>query len=222
MEVAEKPPIECVLLRGGSFLMGPSPGERSLFETNVQRNAVVSGPLWMSSAPVTNSQYEAFSPGHRHQREFCGAGPTDNHPVVNVSWDDAEAFARWLGGRLPTEIEWEYAARAGSQSVYWWGDAARDMTQHAWWRENALRVDREGTRPTGAPHHSNAWGLTDMLGQVWEWCADRDDKEAIVRGGSWFDNADEIRCAARRRYPVESCILNLGFRVVFDANPKSG
>ena len=107
-----------------------------------------------------------------------GFEQTDEHPVVNVSWNDALAFCRWLSKkegkicRLPTEAEWEYACRAGSTTRYCFGDDASDLGEYAWYGANS---DRK-THPVGTKK-PNAWGLYDMHGNAWEWCADGYDAE---------------------------------------------
>ncbi|MDP2896058.1 MAG: formylglycine-generating enzyme family protein, partial [bacterium] len=144
------------------------------------------------------------------------------NPVENVSWDDAQEFARKLSQkenvtyRLPTEAEWEYACRAGTTTEYYWGDDpdGRQISDHAWYKGN-LDTTKMGTahKPVGQKK-PNAWGLYDMSGNVWEWCQDwcseyPAEKEAVnpkgpvggpsrrVRGGSWYFRADLCRSALR-------------------------
>jgi len=173
---------------------------------------------------------------------------TDEHPVVCVSWNDAKAFCAWLSKkedldyRLPTEAEWEYAARAGSTTIWYWGDKEEGAQGRANiaghgeevnWRYKFKGV-RDGftyTAPVGR-FTPNAFGLYDVIGSVWEWCGDRygekyyaesplDDpqgpaagKYRVLRGGSWNDDPWDARSAVRVRIAPGYRNTYLGFRVV--------
>jgi formylglycine-generating enzyme required for sulfatase activity len=154
-----------------------------------------------------------------------------DHPVVNVTWNDAVAFCEWLSRkegktyRLPTEAEWEYACRAGSTTKWCFGDTESQLGDYAWFRSNSENV----THPVGGKR-PNAWGLQDMHGNVWEWCADwyendyygsspPDDPNGpssgtyrVLRRGSWGDNARYARSSGRDRSHPDDRDLNLGFR----------
>ena len=140
-------------------------------------------------------------------------------PVESVSWNDAQEFLRQLSEkegklyRLPTEAEWEYAARAGSKATYCFGDDAKLLREYAWYGENS----GNRTHPVGQLK-PNAWGLYDMHGNVWEWVQDwytadyyqqsafidlqgpEERGYRVLRGGSWVDEAGNVRVAYRRRY----------------------
>ncbi|MCY4283154.1 MAG: formylglycine-generating enzyme family protein, partial [Gammaproteobacteria bacterium] len=161
----------------------------------------------------------------------------DNQPVVCVSWNDAQAFIKWLsdetGGnyRLPTEAEWEYAARAGTTTKYSWGD---DIGSN---RANCDNDDcgdsYDYTAPVGS-FPANPWGLHDMHGNVWEWVQDcwndnykgapkdgsvwtsGDCSQRVIRGGSWFYDAWYLRSADRFRYDRANRNGTIGFRLAQD------
>jgi len=160
---------------------------------------------------------------------------TDDLPVVNVTWNDAVAFCEWLSGkearryRLPTEAEWEYACRAGSSGRYYWGDDDSRRNEYAWTGENS----GGGPHPVGTLK-PNAWGLYDMLGNAYEYCADyfvvrpydpsdaADPKgppfgtERVVRSGSWGTHPMHPRCAFRGGAGPTHRNMRDGFRVACD------
>jgi formylglycine-generating enzyme required for sulfatase activity len=162
------------------------------------------------------------------------------HPVVLVQYDDAVAYCHWLSGeltrsvRLPTEAEWEKAARGGTEGLrYPWGNGI-DASRANYLTDPATRPQR-GTRPTGT-YPPNAYGLCDVCGNVWEWVADwygadyyglgetRDPrgpqtgKVRVVRGGSWVnDDVAMLRCAYRHRVPPDTYSYSVGFRIVCGA-----
>jgi formylglycine-generating enzyme required for sulfatase activity len=154
--------------------------------------------------------------------------------VVFVTWNDARAFCDWLSKkegkqyRLPTEAEWEYACRAGSPSRFHFGNDEAELGQYAWYSENS----KGQTHPVGQKK-ANAFGLHDMHGNVWQWCADwydsayyqnspKEDPQGpntagasrVIRGGSWDDSPRLCRSAYRPCDAPSSRLSDLGFRVV--------
>jgi formylglycine-generating enzyme required for sulfatase activity len=180
--------------------------------------SVFASPFWMQRTEVTVDQFASFvkSTGHRTAAERAGAGRTwrkpgfpldGRQPVVYVSFGDAEAHCRWLAARLPTDDEWEYAARAGSTARHYWGDAVDG--RYLWYRDNSEGHPHEvGTRLP------NAWGLHDVEGNVWEWSVSPGaGPETIAnrRGASWIACEDIDGGPGRSRSPLIA--LSTFFRI---------
>lgn len=157
-----------------------------------------------------------------------GLGDRPDHPVVHVSWHDAAAYAAWAGGRLPTEPEWEYAARGGlHQRTFPWGDDLEPGGEHrmnVWQgdfpRHNTCADGWYGTAPVDA-YSPNGFGLYNTCGNVWEWCMDPFGPgrpgERVSKGGSYLCHASycrRYRVAARQGMTPDSTTGNVGFRVV--------
>ena len=207
------------LIPPGSFTMGSTIGD--LDERPVHKVAITKA-FYMGVHEVTQAQWTAVmgeDPSH-----FKG----DNHPVEQVSWNEAKEFCRRLSEkegveyRLPTEAEWEYACRAGTTTDLYWGDRW-DNTQ-SW---VGPPTDGE-TKPVGTKP-ANPWGLHDMIGNVWEWCEDaygpyspddQTDPKAtaggmrVCRGGGAYTVWRYARCAARGNGPPDDKDYHLGFRVI--------
>ena len=177
--------------------------------------------FYMDTHEVTLAQYEEFlkRTGHRPLPEETYAdAPAPNYPVVNVTWDDAVAYAKWAGKRLPTEAEWEKAARGGFVGQkYPWGNNPPDGTQ----ANLAGKDEYAKTAPVGR-HLPNEYGLHDMLGNVWEWCADTNDpNNRVLRGNSWRELPRTAWLTERYliRYPRRDLVGGaVGFRCVVDAD----
>ena len=218
--------MDFVLILPGSFMMGS--GKRWSEVEKPVHEVMMTHPFFMGVFEVTQAQWKAVMGGN--PAHFKG----DDLPVEQVSWEDCQRFIEKLkakvgGGlicRLPTEAEWEYACRAGSKTEYAFGEDETALGEYAWYNENSEKK----THPVGHKE-PNAWGLYDMHGNVWEWCADwygsyaatsiRDPKgpesgsERVVRGGGdWCTSAVNSRSAFRGKSTPGNRYSGLGFRVV--------
>lgn len=225
--------IAFIRIPAGEFDMGSESG--SAYEVPVHR-VRISKPFLLGKYPVTNAEYETFlqaNPKARPPVHWNDGQKNDPlKPVVGVSWRDAQVFCRWVGCRLPTEAEWEYACRAGSKGDYCFGDNAAELDDYAWYGENS----GERMQPVGQKK-SNAWGLHDMHGNVCEWCADwytpyevsarkqrtlidpkggASGSSRVYRGGAWYSSARSVRSASRGGYSPDFSYTDLGFRLARD------
>ena len=180
--------------------------------------------LWVDTTEVTVGRFKKFLSESDHQfdgelwAEVYKYSPTDKHPMIYVSWFDATAYAEWVGKRLPTEKEWEFAARGGLVGKkFTWGDdeaVAREYAHYDSWN------DGKGTTKPVGNLKPNGYGLFDMAGNVWEWCQDWYDSNhdsRVLRGGSWNRTSDALRVAYRD--PTDSptaAYYGGGFRCVLD------
>ena len=228
---------ELVVLAAGSFLQGSS-SLSTVFEERPQREVQLQR-FAISVTEVTFAQYDAFVSAAGGQQPMDQNWGRNFRPVINVSWDDARAYAAWLSSqtghryRLPTESEWEYAARAGTSKPFWWGRKAGHNQANCW----GCGSDWDGvkTAPVGS-FSANPWGLQDTSGNVLEWVADCMHKnyknaptdgsswaesgcsQRVVRGGAWSNPADSSRVAKRLGMRADVRQDNLGFRLVRELN----
>lgn len=149
--------------------------------------------------------------------------PGGDHSVEMVSWDDAVAFCEKVTVRLreaklieageevrlPTEAEWEQLCRAGTKTAYSFGDDALDLGDYCWYTANAA-----GNDPPAGAKKPNPWGLFDVHGYVWEWCADQLGDERPIRGGAWTSKAADCRSDSRQSIHREARVPDVGFRCV--------
>jgi formylglycine-generating enzyme required for sulfatase activity len=214
---------------GRPFDMGTPETDTDANPDEKPQHPVIVSPFLMQSTPITNRQFELFDPAHRHSRDQYSS--EDECPVIYVSHHMAEMFCLWLGDgcRLPTEAQWEYACRAGSTTKWCFDGDESQLKNYAWYSENS-----EGTTHAVGLLEPNAWGLFDMHGNVWEWCADWFDERyykqlqsqtainplgppngsrRVDRGGSWCGTAGYCRSAFRSRCLPSFCSYFLGFRV---------
>jgi len=218
--------MKLVLIPAGKFIMGSPDSEKwRSKDEGPQHEVTLSKPFYMGVTEVTQAQYEAVM--GTNPSDFEGAA----NPVEEVSWNDATEFCKKLSEktrqavRLPTEAEWEYACRAGSKTGFSFGDADEGLGDYAWYSANSGNT----THPVGQKK-PNAWGLFDMHGNAWEWCADwygeypkgavtdpqgpASGRSKILRGGAWSTPPDPCRSANRYSYGRGDRYYYFGFRVV--------
>lgn len=219
---------EMVVIPAGRFTMGSPTSEVGRYANEAQHEVEIKQPFAIGKYEVTFAQWDAcvLDKGclYRPDDEGWGRGQL---PVIEVNWDDAQAYVRWLSQktgkqyRLPTDEEWEYAARAGTTTRYPWGDVpshdfANYGTEQCCTGAIAGNDKWENTAPVGS-FPPNAWGLYDMQGNVWEWvenCSDSACTQRGLRGGSWNSYPDLLRSANRNENNPLKRPINYGFRVV--------
>jgi formylglycine-generating enzyme required for sulfatase activity len=238
-----KPPLRMMQIPAGEFLMGSPDSELERFNNESQQHPVSVSSLFMAKYTVTQSQWRAVAAMPQVERKL-NPNPSnfkgDTRPVEKVSWFDAIEFCARLSKhtkrqyRLPTEAEWEYACRAGTTTPFHFGETI--STELANYNGSAY-ADGPTGRSRGETTHidyfdiANAWGLSDMHGNVWEWCQDHwhddyqgapkdgsawlsnDDSRHVVRGGSWFFYPRDCRSAYRDFNNPGNRNDNIGFRV---------
>ncbi len=242
--------MELVLIPAGTFQMGsPETESERTIDESPQHPIRLTESFYLGTYLVTQQQYHRVM--QRNPSRFKasnGGGPT--HPVEHVSWDDALVFCEKLSRRLaerkagrvyrlPTEAEWEYACRAGTSAVFFWGNTAcstqANFDGNLPYGDAAVGPDLQKTSPVGN-YPPNAFGLYDMHGNVWEWCNDwyreryyrkctsenpkgpRNGYGRVLRGGSWNYRGGYTRSADRGRLPPTYRDAHMGFRVALTAS----
>jgi len=210
-----------VLISGDTFLMG------SKFADAKPIHHVTVNSFYIGKYPVTNKEYCLYDPSHNN--------PGDDLPVVNVNWNDAIKYCKWLSSetgknyRLPTEAEWEYACRAGTKTDYYWGNKMDDS--YCWYKDNSGNK----IHPVGQKM-PNEFGIYDMSGNLWEWCNDwygyytsdtisnptgpGSSLTRVYRGGSWNSQAGSCRSAYRNSNSPDTRNELIGFRLVCNSKIK--
>lgn len=222
-----------VLVEGGSFLMGqsdPNVACAGCTKDEQPKHKVTLGTFYISKYEITELEWEAIMGDKPSYDEGC-----DNCPVDGVSWNDVQLFIKKLNEktglkfRLPTEAEWEFAARGGNKSKGFVFSGSNNYQDVAWC---SLKSDKR-KRPVGQKQ-ANELGIFDMSGNVWEWCSDFYDskyyaecpavnptgpdsgKDRVLRGGSWYNQSNDSRVTARYRFFPSFRTNANGFRLVLD------
>lgn len=214
-----------VLVAAGEFTMGSNAG----FKNEVPERKVKLKAYYIDKYEVSNKDYKKFTDATsrtvpKHWVNGMYNANEENCPVVNVSWDDADAYAKWAGKRLPTEEEWEKAARYTDARKYPWGNQ---------WDETKCNsynyLGKNSLKPVNSyPEGKSMYGCYNMGGNAWEWTSDwyklvkKDDsnlnqKYRIVKGGSWLKLGLMTRCPTREALPPGEGYADVGFRCIKDA-----
>ncbi|HEY5718456.1 MAG TPA: formylglycine-generating enzyme family protein, partial [Motiliproteus sp.] len=225
-----------VVLPAGTYLMGDQDRQGDDNERPVHP-VTIAAPFAMSQHEVTFADYDLFALSTGRALPSDDGWGRGDRPVINISWNDANAYTYWLrkqtglSYRLPTEAEWEYAARAGSEGAFWWGpDIGKGNANCS---QCGSRWDGEKTAPVGS-FKPNPFGLYDLNGNVYEWVSDcyndsysqaPNDGSSwdvgqcnyrVMRGGSWYDIGRLARSASRYRHPADASRNSWGFRLALE------
>lgn len=232
----DKPEIEWVNIQSGQFVMG-TPTTEAERGSDERQHKVKLSSYSLGKYEVTFDQYDAFCKATKRKKPDDEGWGRGKRPVINVSWFDAKAFAEWMGCRLPTEAEWEYACRAGTTTPFNTGENIKtsqaNYNGNFPYKGNSKGKYLKKSVPVGS-YEPNAWGLYDMHGNVYEWCSDwygqyapveetdpqgaATGKYKIYRGGGWNFLARICRSGYRDYFFPERCDLHIGFRLA--SSPK--
>ena len=257
LEVNPVDGAEFVLVPAGEFLMGSEPGKDPYFwGAEGPEHTVYLDEYWIYRSEVTNGMYQACVEEQKCPRpqylnsvdvaDYYGNPEYDDYPVIHVTFAHAQAYCNWVGGKLPSEAQWEKAARGSEGYMFPWGDDTPDADlvnlcdsscARGSERENHFSDGYPGTSPVGSyPNGASPYGVLDMAGNVWEWTFDwfqptyysispeenplgpSSGTTRTIRGGSWFNPTSGVRAAARTSLTPKKVLDTLGFRCVV-SNP---
>ena len=227
-------PIEFVEIPSGSFVMGSPLTEKDRGKEE-QEHIVMLKSFKMSKYEITFDQYDTYCRAVGKPLIYDEEWGRAKRPIIHVTWQDATDFAKWMGCRLPTEAEWEYACRAETKTAYSLGEniTSKEVNFNGKfpYLDIAESEYREMTLPVGS-FEPNAFGLHDMHGNVQEWCSDwcgsyptiaeknpagpSNGVYKVVRGGSWFSSAFNCRSACRDSSTPDESTVDIGIRLVAD------
>ncbi len=241
---------QAVLLEvpAGEFTMGSrhddqpvneTPQYVGIFPNEFPQHKVALDAFWIYKYAVTVGQYRQFCAATNHPMPALPMWAKDYVPIINVTWQDAQDYARWAGAALPTEAQYEKAARGTDARLFPWGTPSRRDWSEAHYISMGFRRSSGGALPVGsAPDGASPYGALDMVGNVWEWCADwyqadyyqnspaqnptgpATGSDRVIRGGSWFTmESEDFRCATRAHLAPEQHNYFTGFRCVVVNTP---
>jgi len=219
-----KKSLDMMYVESGCFLMGSTHG----FNSEQPVHEVRINSFYICKYPITVKQYRLFCEETRKSMPKKPQwGWFDEHPIVNVSWYDANEYCEWQRGRLPTEAEWEFAARGGNKTKEYKYSGADEAKTVAWYNTQTTNIVGK--------KKANELGLFDMSGNVWEWCLDCYcnyktatqvnpksviGKQYVLRGGSWSRDEYFLRVTVRRGVPPHFKCNDVGFRLVMESSPE--
>ncbi|MCZ6851745.1 MAG: formylglycine-generating enzyme family protein [Planctomycetota bacterium] len=242
--------MKLVYITPGEFMMGSPPTEKDRYENEKLHRVKLTKGYWMAATETTRGQFAAFVLATEYETDTEKLGYSyslvwylhpwrwgPEHPALSISWNDARAFCTWLSEkeqrtyRLPTEAEWEYACRAGTTTPYATGETISSNDQANFDGESQGELALREPMPV-ASFPPNAWGLYDMHGNVFEWCADwwgeypcgpvtdptgpKTGTDRVLRGSAWASVAEHCRSAERHAGEPNMIMLALDFRVALD------
>jgi formylglycine-generating enzyme required for sulfatase activity len=241
-EITNSIGMKLVRIPKGTFQMGSPIEEEGADDDEAQHQVTISKDYYLGVTEVTQGQYEKVMGTNpsRFQKQVIRKSDSSMYPVEKVLWEDAVEFCKKLSDlpeekvagrvyRLPTDAEWEYACRAGSNTAYSFGEGSKSLGDYAWFGGNS----NNQTHPVGEKK-ANAWGLYDMHGNVWEWCTDwygkypkgavsdpvgpREGSYRVLRGGGWGTAAANCRSADRCMFLPSRRFSIFGFRVALSSS----
>ena len=230
--------LAMIVIPAGEFWMGSPVSEAERKSDERQHRVKIEQPFAIGQYAVTFDEYDRFCAATGRRKPEDAGWIRGSRPVIGVNWYDAMHYTAWLSAqtgqayRLPTEAEWEYTARAGTETAFWWGDSITpdqaNYDGNYTYRSGRKGVYRKKTVPVDW-FQPNPWGLYQVHGNVWEWTGSyydesyggaemqyvskNENRPLAVRGGSWGDIPSEVRSASRKRFAPTHRGINLGFRL---------
>jgi formylglycine-generating enzyme required for sulfatase activity/serine/threonine protein kinase len=240
----EKDGMEMVYVPEGTFMMGSKDDDKNARDDEKPQRKIYLDAYWIDKYEITNVQYamcvssgsctEPYKLGSATRISYYSSPEYNNYPVIYVDWDQANSYCNWVGGRLPTEAEWEKAARGPDGNEYPWGNEEPECSLANYDQRNEKQINycvSDTTMAGSYPKGASYYGAMDMMGNVWEWVNDwydlylkdvlenpegpKNGTERIMRGGSWSDDFINGRATQRLSRSPDVFLHNVGFRCVF-------